>query len=270
MKTVRAPNHANGHGGMKTIDVLTTQLRLPDSHTLLEELNLPPEVIHAVRSAIVPVQVFPEEAALSRQVDPQGLDPNDSPFLIAPDGNCWIDYRPIRVQYTDPQQRIWRFPRHWLNGVPEAPCNTLPVTQDIVFSDMMNLPTEFDLADINITSQAAISGARYVVYVEVRVSPDGPVKVLWRDREGTVWRIPHDWRRRRVMLPDKDALLSQNIPEDVAAACAGRIVSVNYHPGSLCCLPEHFRFRDGNGGKWPVRIADCTVIGFGDEPEFHA
>ena len=71
-----------------------------------------------------------------------------------------------------------------------------------------------------------------------------------------------------MMLPDKNTLVAQGIPNDVAAECGSTIVSVNYHFGSLCCLPEHYRFRDGRGGKWPIRIEDCTVVGFGNGPKF--
>jgi hypothetical protein len=230
---------------------------------------LPTAVIQTIRGTTITVQVFPEEERLTRRVDPDRPDRNDSPFVITPDGTCWNDYRPVCVRYTDSQQRDWRFPRHWLKGVPETPSNTFDVTQEIVFSDIMNLPTEWDLGDINITSCVALRSSGYIVRVAVRVSPDGTVKVSWQDEEGTIWRIPHDWRRRRVMLPGKDILISQDVPENIASACAGRIVSVNYHPGSLCCLPEHFRVRDGSS-KWPVRIDHCTVVGFGDQPEFHA
>jgi hypothetical protein len=72
------------------------------------------------------------------------------------------------------------------------------------------------------------------------------------------------------MLPSREVLASQGIPEDVAGDYAGMIVSVNYHPGSLCCLRDQYRFRDSDGNRWPVRISDCKLIGYGDQPEFRA
>jgi len=48
------------------------------------------------------------------------------------------------------------------------------------------------------------------------------------------------------------------------------VVSVNYHPGSLCCLPEHYRFRDEERNKWRVKIRDCFLIGYGDAEEHPA
>jgi hypothetical protein len=48
---------------------------------------------------------------------------------------------------------------------------------------------------------------------------------------------------------------------DMAEEFADRIVAVNYHPGSLCCLPDGHRVQDGQGGKWPVRADDCVVVG---------
>ena len=68
----------------------------------------------------------------------------------------------------------------------------------------------------------------------------------------------------RVKLPKADVLVSQGMPDDVAKEYAGKIVSVNYHPGSLCCLPRHYRFRDAAGNRWPVRIRDCVLVGLGD------
>ena len=48
---------------------------------------------------------------------------------------------------------------------------------------------------------------------------------------------------------------------DMAEEFTDRIVAVNYHPGSLCCLPDGYRVRDGSGGKWPVKAADCVEVG---------
>ncbi|MGA2263435.1 MAG: hypothetical protein ABSH28_18615 [Acidobacteriota bacterium] len=69
------------------------------------------------------------------------------------------------------------------------------------------------------------------------------------------------------MLPAYDLLLENGVPPDVAEEFAGKAVSVNYHPGSLCCLPDGYRFRDGHGGKWPVRAVDCLLLGYGDRDE---
>ena len=87
---------------------------------------------------------------------------------------------------------------------------------------------------------------------------------------GKAWRVPHDWRRRRIRLPDCGGLLRNGLPPDIAEELGGRIVEVNYHPGSLCCLRGGYRVRDGRGGRWPVGAADCVVVGFGDEAERYA
>ena len=93
------------------------------------------------------------------------------------------------------------------------------------------------------------------------------MKVLWRDASGKAWRIPHDWRRRRIRLPAYDVLLENDVPPDVAEEFAGKAVSVNYPPGSLCCLPDGYRFRDGHGGRWPIRAIDCLLLGYGARDE---
>jgi len=71
-------------------------------------------------------------------------------------------------------------------------------------------------------------------------------------------------------LPAYNELVSQGIPEEVAEAFAHKAVSVNYHPGSLCCLPEQYRFRDLGGNRWPVYIRDCLSLGYGDAEEYRA
>lgn len=229
----------------------------------LEERNLPGDLA----GRTVTVQVLPEEAALTRRAEPE-----DYPLLIDPQGNYWNDFRPLRVLFTDSEGREWRLPRRWL---PESPVSTEPllegfynVSEEIVFAETLNLPTEWDLWEINVPWEEAWRAHHTVpAKVEVRLSPGEPVKVFWRDSKGTVWRIPHDWRRRRVKLPAFGVLVSQGIPDDVAQEYAGKIVSVNYHPGTLCCLREQYRFRDTAGHRWPVRIRDCTLVGLGDVVE---
>ena len=67
--------------------------------------------------------------------------------------------------------------------------------------------------------------------------------------------------RRRVQLPERGRLTEGGVPDETAAIYAGRVVSVNYHPGSLCCLLEQYRFRDEQGNRWPVKIQDCFLVG---------
>ena len=126
------------------------------------------------------------------------------------------------------------------------------------------------LWDINVHEMLAADGERGAVCVEVSVAPGEVPRVLWRGLSGKAWRIPHDWRRRRIRLPGCEGLLRNCLPPDIAGELGGRIVAVNYHPGSLCCLRDAYRVRDGRGGKWPVRAADCVVVGFGDEAERYA
>ena len=247
------------------MEIETREIRLPWK-SALAEINLPVELIESLAGKVVSATVHPEEAAMSRQVKP-----DDVPHWIRPDGTYWNDYRPERVSYTDPEGRLWRLPSRWLSGVfPDGPAPALSVSQESVFGENLNLPSEWDLWEINLPWEIAHRAAGKGTLVQVRLRPDEPVEVLWRDPDRNIWRIPHDWRRRRILLPSREVLASQGIPEDVATNCAGITVSVNYHPGSLCCLPEHYRFRDDDGNKWPVKISDCTLLGYGDRPEFKA
>jgi len=230
----------------------------------LEEINLSPEVIDSLLGRTVMASILPEEQPLTRRIDPDRV--GDEPaVLLDPEGISWNDYLPARVQFTDSESRVWRLPRFWLDGVPDAPPSA-PVTDEAIVSEEINLPTEWDLSDINVTSLAALRAASCRTHVVVSIALNGSVQVHWCDPEGVTWRLPGNWRRRLVKLPDREILMVQGVPEDVANDFGRQVVAVNYHPGSLCCLPDHYRFRDDRGGKWPVRIADCGVVGFGNSP----
>ncbi len=242
----------------------TVQLRLPNS-ALLAEINLPSELIASLAGRTITAQVFPEEQAATRRAER-----DENPVWIALDGTYWNDYRPLGVCYTDPEGHVWRFPCRWLNGSEPVLDIPVSVSQEITFAETLHLATAWDLSDVNIPWDIAAQAKRMPPLVQVHIAPEGPVEVLWKDSKGNFWRIPHDWRRRRILLPSREVLVSQGIPEDVASVCAQTIVSVNYHPGSLCCLPEHFRFRDSDGNRWPVKTTDCELVGYGDTLEFRA
>jgi hypothetical protein len=244
----------------------TCQLSLSSDAFRLEERNLPASLARDLAGRTIEVKVLPEEAALTRQVGP-----DDYPLLIDPQGNYWNDWQPLRVLCTDSEGREWRLPRGWLSESPvssEAPLEAYcGVSQKIAFAEMMNLPSQWDMWEINLPWEVVAEAHRtQPAMVEVCLSPGEPATVSWRDANGKVWRIPYDWRKRRVKLPEFSVLASQGIPEDVAQEYAGKIVSVNYHPGTLCCLPDCYRFRDSSHNRWPVRIRDCTLIGVGDAP----
>jgi hypothetical protein len=212
----------------------------------LEEINLPDELIDSLCGQPVRIEILPEEATNNSLRPPRYL-----------------------VVAHDCGKRICQLPRRWI-----APLSVEPpldpfcgVSRDIEFQEWLCPPSCWDLLDINLPDHIAVAATQNAMIVRVQLSPDKPVRVLWQDREGGVWRLPFDWRRRRVMLPTTKTLLAQGVPSDVAERFGGGIVSLNYHPGSLCCLPDAYRFRDGEGGKWPVKIKDCTLVGFGDEAE---
>lgn len=257
------------------------KLALPTEAFRLEERNLPADLARSLAGRTVTVRVLPEETARTRcvklaEVKQSKIDSSEAlggyPLLVDPEGNFWNDWRPVRVLFTDTEGREWRLPRRWL---PELPQSSEPpldafynVSDEIVFTETMYPPTQWDLWEVNVPWEDVFRAyGRGPWTVEVRLAPGEPVKVFWRSQNGTVWRLPHDWRRRQVKLPEHSVLVSQGIPDDVAEECAGRIVSVNYHPGSLCCLPGQYRCPDGDGHKWPVRIRDCTLVGFGDAAE---
>ncbi|MGE5326060.1 MAG: hypothetical protein ACM3NO_03400 [Deltaproteobacteria bacterium] len=243
------------------------QFTLPSEPYRLEEINLPSGLARELTGRTVTAEVAPEEEAMTRQI--ASPDPGEGlVFITDAQGITWNDYWPVRVSFKDPQGEIWRIPRHWLTqgAAPlkeEAPYE---VTEEVVWQEMLHLPSYWDLCDINITPSVAWRGSGNAWHVSVCARPHQQVEVRWQGF-GETWRIPHDWRRRRIRLPEYKRLLENDVPPDVAAEFAGSVVSVNYHPGSLCCLPDGYRFRDGHGGKWPVRAADCVLMGYGDEEE---
>jgi hypothetical protein len=190
-------------------------------------------------------------------------------MLIDEDGVAWNDLWPARVLFMDPDGRVWRLPRHLLSGgvLPVIEASRYEVTHEASWLEILHPPTWWDLCDINISDKAASEGTRGIAKIEASVAPGEIARASWKDPSGKAWRIPHDWRRRRIRLPDCEGLLRNNLPQDIAQEFGGRIVAVNFHPGSLCCLRDGYRVRDGRGGRWPVRAADCVVVGFGDEGE---
>ena len=256
MKTVK--NRKMDLGGPKTRD-----FRFPDELSLLEEINLPDELAASLLGQTVQVDIVPEEQPAVRQVEA-----DDYPQLIAPDGTLWNCYRPMQVSFRDSQGKVWRIPRHWITG--DAPVEShisYNVTREYVFSESLVFPTSYDLTEINMPrSVCTMRGGQPHDDFEVRISPSHPVSVYWEGYDCR-WRIPHKWRRRRIRLPEMEILAAQDVPPEVSAEFGGQIVTVNYHPGTMCCLPTQYRFRDGNGGKWPVRIEDCVLVGYGDTEE---
>jgi hypothetical protein len=218
--------------------------RLPSERYLLEQINLPDELIDSISGQTVKIEAFPE------RVTDKGR-------------------RVALYFFTDSEGGVWQLPRRWFDPVSQEPRLDpfFAVSQEVELNEWFSPPTYFDLLDINMTDPAATWATGDVMFVRVRLVPGEPGKVFWRDPEGGVWRLPFDWRLRRVMLPATVILAAQGVPVNVAERFGGEIVSVNYHPGSLCCLPDAYRFRDGEGGKWPVKIEDCTLVGLGDKAE---
>jgi hypothetical protein len=241
----------------------TREFRFPDELSLLEEINLPADLAASLVGKTITVDIVPEEQPAVRLVGP-----DDYPQLIAPDGTRWNDYSPMQVSFHDAVGGVWRIPRQWILG--DAPVEnhiSYRVTREHVFSESLVFPTSYDLAEINMPPRVCrMRGGQLYDDFEIRISPDHPVSVYWSGYDCR-WRIPRSWRRRRIRLPKAAILTAQGVPLDVSAKCGGEIVTVNYHPGTLCCLPTQYRFRDGNGGKWPVRIDDCVIVGYGETEE---
>jgi len=248
----------------------TQQLALPNEEFRLEEVNMPEELAASLAGQTVAVEVYSEETPMADRLGVHN-PPDGLPIVNDGDGVARNDYRTALILYTDPGGRAWRLPRQWASvGVsPVIEVSRYGGTHQASWLEKWFPATWWDMCDINIPDEAAFEGDG-LADIEVHVAPGEVARVYWKDPSGKTWRIPHDWRRRRIKLPGFDGLLRNGFTRYLAKKFGGRIVSVNYHPGSLCCLPDGYRVRDGRGGKWPVRAADCVVVGFGDEAERHA
>jgi len=248
---------------MEPVTSENREFRFPDEISLLEEINVPNEVAETLLGQIVQVDIVPEEQAATRQVEP-----DEYPQLISPDGTRWNDYSPMQVSFRDSQGKVWRIPRHWITG--DAPVERhicYNVTSKHVFYESMVFPTSYDLAEINMPPRVCrMRGGQSHDDFEVRISPNHLVSVYWEGYDCR-WRIPHKWRRRRIRLPQTEILTAQDLPPEVSAKFGGQIVTVNYHPGTMCCMQTQYRFRDDQGSKWPVKIEDCVIVGYGDAEE---
>ena len=82
-------------------------------------------------------------------------------------------------------------------------------------------PTFWDLQDVNIDEIPAADGEQGAACIEVSVAPGEIPKVFWKGPSGKAWRIPHDWRKRRIRLPDCEGLLRNGLPPDIAEEFGG-------------------------------------------------
>jgi len=245
------------------------ELTFPTDAVLIAEANLPAGMADLLAGKIIVVAVLPEEQAEIRIVEA-----DEVPSLVDERGQLWNPYRPIQVEYIDKEGKTWRLPRKWLSGsgqgVEADIHRTYSYHHEVEFAERLLLPTFWDLLEINIPKPEAWNAGGSIATVHIQIAPNELPKLTWRDSAGAFWRIPHNWRRRRIMLPARNVLAAQDVPEDVAMAFAQQTVTVNYHPGSLCCLPDQYRFQDNFGRKWPVKIKNCVLIGYGEESEFRA
>ena len=187
-------------------------------------------------------------------------------------GRAWNDHRAERVLYRDSGDRIWRLPRHWLSdGVsPVIEASRCAITQESSWLESWCSPTWWDLWDINIQERPTANSDQGAAGIEVSVAPGEIPKAFWNGPSGKAWRIPHDWRRRRIKLPDCAGLLRNGFRHGRAGSSAAESSpSTTIRAPSAACTTDTV-VDDEWGAKWPVRAADCVVVGFGDEAERYA
>jgi hypothetical protein len=179
----------------------TCKIVLPSEKFRLEELNMPEELASALAGQAVDIKVHPEVPAGTLRLDLNDL-PDGLPFLVGDDGIAWNGDWPAQVLYTDAAGRVWRLPRHWLTeGVsPVIDASRYEVTHKSSWLESWCPPTWWDLGDVNIEGAPAEDGQWGAAAIEVSVAPGEVPKVLWKGPSGKPWRIPHDWRRRRIRL----------------------------------------------------------------------
>ena len=201
---------------------LTCKIALPSKRFRLEEVNMPEELASALAGRAVDIEILPEVPSGTRRLDLADL-PEGLPFLMGDDGIAWNGYWPARVLYTGADSRVWRLPRPWLTegAWPVIDASRYEVTHRLGWLEVWSPPTWWDLWDINVHDMPVAKGRRGAACIEVSVALGGIPTALWRSPSGNLWRIPHDWRRRRIRLPDCEGLLRNGLPLHIAGDSAG-------------------------------------------------
>ena len=216
----------------------TTQvLRLPSEPFRLEEANLPPDMAQTLAGQSVQVTVLPEE---------------NSPVQFGA-------YVPLRTLFTDRSGKLWRLPRRWLVDArtSEPPIDPYyPVRHKMEFVEELTLPTVWDLLDINMAPEGFVnSRALTPRHVHVALAPEEPLKVVLRARlnaKVVSWRIPHDWRKRRILLPRSAVLIAS--PKRL---CASTTIPVRF---AAHWSSTGFEMRTDGPGPSTSGIAFCSAL----------
>jgi hypothetical protein len=135
-------------------------LKLPDEPYRLEEANLPAAMVPSMAGRSVVVDVVPEEPMA--KLDSGSLASTKlQAGYIDPDGNLWKGYRPTQIHLADSRGHVWHLARKWIGGTDSGAHLPPSVPTDIVFSAKVNLPSEWDLLEIDLTKiDACRAGGR--------------------------------------------------------------------------------------------------------------
>lgn len=82
-----------------------------------------------------------------------------------------------------------------------------------------------------------------------------PVPALSTDADGRKWKIPRDWRHRRIKLPGRKGLLRDGLPPDMAEEFAKKVVKVKCPSGLVC--PRRFEGVRQSISNQEVECADA-------------
>jgi hypothetical protein len=218
-------------------------LAIPSTKFPLAEVNLPPALVESLANTFLEVHLLP--------------------------GNQQRSKRAI----FEAGGRTWFLPRRYLEPVSLEPLldQIYSVTREVSFPEDLMLPTDQDLLEQNISEEAASRLALTRVTALIRLTPDTPAVLTVQDPGGNLWRIPHEWRRRNILLPSPEILIAEEIPKSIAERLGGQVLPANFHPGSACCMPSYYRvFDEETGVKWHVPISACKVVGLGSALEHAA
>ena len=223
----------------------TKQIILPSEKFRLEEINLPEELATSLAGREITVDVLPEEPPLTRRFDLNDL-PDGLPILIDEEGVAWNAYSPPRVLYTDAGGRVWRLPRHWLSdGVsPVVDASRYEVTDELCWHESGPADVVGPVRHKHTGEALAGCMEKFGFKLALRRRNrqgllERPVRVGVEDSPRLAATAHQAARLRRVA--------AKQPAQDIAEEFGGRIVAVNYHPGSLCCLSDGYRVRDGRG-----------------------
>jgi hypothetical protein len=189
-------------------------LRFPADPFRLEEVNLPKEVASAIAGQSVAIEIMAAGQPYTYTFETDDL-PNGLPVLIDRAGKIWNDRWRVRTHFATAATGYGTF-----LDIGSKEASTF-FTAEMEWTEHLHMPSWWDLQDAKIDTRGSGRSAREVDNCTGSGPPGEAIRVLWTDHPGRTWRIPANWRRKRIRLPGPEALIEVGVPEKIAEEFGG-------------------------------------------------